>query len=161
MKTINSAGIAASTDPAGVDVPKLTGAWLNMWNGDVSLIVGSVSTGFLSHAASLMGGPAMDTPGREALGLWITGIHSILPDLRFTVEIGPISEADFVVLRWKAQGTYNGKFPGASQQATGTTVTFYGTDTLRITEGLITEYWANADSLWFLQQLGVTAVPPL
>jgi hypothetical protein len=33
------------------------------------------------------------------------------------------------------------------------------TDTLRIADGMLAEYWANADSLLFFQQLGVRAVP--
>jgi predicted ester cyclase len=35
------------------------------------------------------------------------------------------------------------------------------TDTLRIADGRLAEYWANADSLALMQQLGVTQVPPL
>jgi len=37
-------------------------------------------------------------------------------------------------------------------------VTFTGTDTLRIADGKLAEYWANADSLLFFQQLGVREV---
>jgi hypothetical protein len=40
-------------------------------------------------------------------------------------------------------------------------ITFYGTDTLRVEDGKLIEYWLSADSLWFNQQLGVTRVPPL
>jgi hypothetical protein len=40
-------------------------------------------------------------------------------------------------------------------------MTFYGTDTLRVEDGKLIEYWANADSLWLIQQLGVSQVPPL
>jgi hypothetical protein len=62
-------------------------------------------------------------------------------------------------LRWKAQGTYQGGFPGAPSEAVGREVTFTGTDTLRIADGKLAEYWANADSLLFFQQLGVREVP--
>jgi len=34
-----------------------------------------------------------------------------------------------------------------------------GTDTLRIADGMLAEYWANADSLLFFQQLGIREVP--
>ena len=44
-------------------------------------------------------------------------------------------------------------------EVTDRTVTFTGTDTLRIADGLLAEYWANADSLLFFQQLGVRDVP--
>jgi SnoaL-like polyketide cyclase len=66
-----------------------------------------------------------------------------------------------MVVRWRARGTYRGGFPGASPEAAGREVTFTGTDTLRIADGMLAEYWANADSLLFFQQLGVREVPTL
>jgi hypothetical protein len=63
------------------------------------------------------------------------------------------------VLRWKAQGTYGGGFPGAAAEAVGRVIMFTGTDTLRVVNGMLAEYWANADSLLFFQQLGVKEVP--
>jgi hypothetical protein len=60
---------------------------------------------------------------------------------------------------WKARGTYQGGFPGAPSEAVGQEVSFTGTDTLRIADGKLAEYWANADSLLFFQQLGVREVP--
>ena len=62
-------------------------------------------------------------------------------------------------MRWKAQGTYAGGFPGAAPEAAGRHITFAGTDILRIADDQLAEYWANADSLLFLQQLGVREVP--
>jgi len=64
-----------------------------------------------------------------------------------------------MVVRWKARGTYGGGFAGASPDAVGREITFTGTDTLRITDGKLAEYWANADSLLFYQQLGIREVP--
>ena len=64
-----------------------------------------------------------------------------------------------MVVRWKARGTYRGGFPGASPEAVGREIVFTGTDTLRIADGKLAEYWANADSLLFIQQLGVREVP--
>lgn len=49
--------------------------------------------------------------------------------------------------------------PAGRQSATGPGHTFTGTDTLRVKDGHLAEYWANADSLLFLQQLGVETVP--
>ena len=63
------------------------------------------------------------------------------------------------MVRWKAQGTYGGGYPGASDDAIGSVITFTGTDTLRVIDGMLAEYWANADSLLFVQQLGVKEVP--
>jgi hypothetical protein len=52
-----------------------------------------------------------------------------------------------------------GGLPGASPDAVGREITFTGTDTLRIADGKLAEYWANADSLLFFQQLGIREVP--
>ncbi len=62
-------------------------------------------------------------------------------------------------MRWKAHGTYCGGLPGAAPQAAGGEVTFTGTDTLRIAGGKLAGYRANADSVLFIQQLGVRHVP--
>jgi hypothetical protein len=62
-------------------------------------------------------------------------------------------------VRWKAHGTYIGGFPGAAPEAVGREVTFTGTLTLRIAGGILAEYWGDADSLLFIQQLGVREVP--
>ncbi len=112
-----------------------------------------------AHAAPLTGSGSGEIHGRDALNAWVGGIHSVLPDLAFTIEVGPISNKDYLVVRWRAHGTYGGGFPGASGSAVGREVTFTGTDTLRIVNGQIAEYWANADSLLFVQQLGVSKVP--
>ncbi len=54
-----------------------------------------------------------------------------------------------MVVRWKARGTYQGGFPGASPEAVGREVSFTGTDTPRIAGGKLAEYRANTDSLLF------------
>jgi hypothetical protein len=58
-------------------------------------------------------------------------------------------------VRWDANGTYGGGFPGATAEP-GTKVRFTGTDTLRVKRGLITDYWLNADTLLLITQLKVT-----
>ncbi|MGA2758124.1 MAG: ester cyclase, partial [Solirubrobacteraceae bacterium] len=79
--------------------------------------------------------------------------------LDFDIEVGPITDGEYMVVRWKAHGTYAGGFPGTPPEATGKSVTFTGTDILRVADGKLAEYWANADSLLFFQQLGVSEVP--
>lgn len=91
--------------------------------------------------------------GRAALNGWITGIHSLLRDLELTIELGPITTDDFLVVRWRANGVYAGGLPGSSPDAVGKPVTFTGT--LRVVDSMLAEYWANADSLLFCQQLGL------
>jgi predicted ester cyclase len=137
----------------------LAGPWKDLWNGDLSLTGTIIAEDFVAHAAPLTGTGTGQIRGREALNGWVSGIHAILPDLTFDIEVGPITDDEHMVVRWKARGTYRGGFPGASPEAAGRKVTFTGTDTLRIANGKLAEYWANADSLLFFQQLGVREVP--
>jgi SnoaL-like polyketide cyclase len=135
--------------------------WKDLWNGDLSLTEKIIAEDFVAHAAPLTGTGPYQIRGREALNVWISGIHAILPDLAFVIEVGPITDEEHLVVRWKTRGTYRGGFPGASPEAVGREVIFTGTDTLRIVGGQFAEYWANADSLLFYQQLGVREVPAL
>jgi predicted ester cyclase len=133
--------------------------WKDLWNGDLSQTEKIIADDFVAHAAPLTGTGTDQIHGRDALNGWVSGIHSILPDLDFVIEVGPITDDEHLVVRWRAHGTYRGGFPGSPPEAIGRQVTFTGTDTLRIAEGKLAEYWANADSLLFFQQLGVRQVP--
>lgn len=137
----------------------LTGPWRDLWNGDLSVTDTIIAEDFTAHAAPLTGTGPDEIHGRDALNAWVSGIHAILPDLTFTLDVGPITDDEHLVVRWKAQGTYAGGFPGAAPDAVGRKISFTGTDTLRIAGGKLAEYWANANSLLFLQQLGVHEVP--
>ena len=139
----------------------LAGPWKDLWNGDLSLTDKIIAEDLIAYAAPITGTGPDEIRGREALKGWISGIHAVLPDLKFVIEVGPIADDEHLVLRWKARGTYRGGFPGAPAEAIGRTVTFTGTDTLRIAGGMLAEYWANADSLLFFQQLGIQAIPAL
>jgi hypothetical protein len=133
--------------------------WKDLWNGDLSLTDTIIAADFVAHAAPLTGIGSDEVRGREALNGWISGIHAVLADLSFVIQVGPISDQEYLVLRWQACGRYRGGFPGAAPDAAGREVTFTGTDTLRVAGGQLAEYWANADSLLFYQQLGIREVP--
>ena len=133
--------------------------WKDLWNGDLSQTEKIIAADFVAHAAPLTGTGTDQIRGRDALNAWVSGVHAIFPDLAFVIEVGPITDDEHLVVRWKAHGTYRGGFPGAPPEAIGRQVTFTGTDTLRIAAGKLAEYWANADSLLFFQQLGVREVP--
>ena len=133
--------------------------WRLLWNGDLSFTDKIIASDFVAHAAPLTGAGSHEVRGKEGLNTWVSGINAILPDLNFTIELGPIVDGDLLVVRWRARATYGGGFPGTPDEAIGRPVTFTGTDTLRLVDGLIAEYWANADSLLFIQQLGVREVP--
>ena len=133
--------------------------WKDLWNGDLSVTDKIIAEDFVAHAAPLTGAGPDVMRGREALSQWIGGIHAVIPDLTFDIEVGPITDDEHLVVRWKAHGTYAGGFPGAPPEAAGRELTFTGTDILRIADGKLAEYWANADSLLFFQQLGVREIP--
>jgi predicted ester cyclase len=135
--------------------------WKDLWNGHLEVTDQIIAEDFVAHAAPLTGTGGDQIRGRQALNGWVSGIHAILSDLAFVIEVGPIADDAHMVVRWKARGTYQGGFPGASPEAVGREVIFTGTDTLRIADGKLAEYWANADSLLFFQQLGVREVPAL
>ncbi|MEV0297507.1 ester cyclase [Nocardia sp. NPDC050710] len=133
---------------------KIAQAWTDIWNGDLSLVEGTVHPDFVSHAAPLLGGPPADTAGRDKLDIWVGGIRAAVPDLRFTVQVGPLVDEPYLVLRWLGRGTYQSGLPGAAPGPTP--IEFFGTDILKVTDNLISEYWANADSMWVVQQLGIS-----
>jgi predicted ester cyclase len=137
----------------------LADPWKDLWNGDLGIADKIIAEDFVAHAAPITGTGTSEIRGREALKGWISGIHAIAPDLRFVIEVGPITDDEYLVVRWKADGAYRGGFPGAPAEAIGGRLTFTGTDTLRIADGKLAEYWANADSLLFIQQLGIREVP--
>lgn len=118
--------------------------WFDFWNGDLAQAEHIVREDFVWHVAPLTGGPSQDHTGRDALVEWVRGSHEAMPGLRFTVEVGPISQDPFHVVRRLAE---------AGQ------ISFHGTDVLRVEDGRIAEYWLNADGLWAAQQLGIMPRP--
>jgi len=91
--------------------------WKELWNGDLTVTDKIIAEDFVAHAAPLTGTGSDLIRGREALNGWVSGIHAILPDLAFEIEVGPIADDDHMVVRWKPRGTYGGGFPGASPDA--------------------------------------------
>jgi predicted ester cyclase len=84
----------------------------------------------------------------------VTQLRSLMSDLVFRVEVGPIIDGEYVVVRWVAGGNYGGGVPGAGAPV-GTAVTFRGTDILRVADDKVVEYWLNADTLDLMTQLQV------
>ena len=81
-------------------------------------------------------------------------MHTVMTGLNFRIEVGPITNADYLVVRWRARGTYCGGLPAAPSAAIGRDVNFTGTDILRVTDGRVAEYWVNSDTLVLMEQLG-------
>ena len=127
-------------------------AWLRLWNGDYTQAEAIISPDFTVHAALLDGGDGSTVRGADGLVAWISQTRAAFPDLHFSLQIDPLIAGHHASVRWTATGTYAGGFPGAKAQP-GTTVTFTGTDTLRIKDGKFVEYWLNSDTLQLLTQL--------
>lgn len=134
----------------------LINSWLDLWNGNYAMAEKIIAAEFRMHAAMLDGGDgsAVNTPA--ALAEWIAMTRTAIPDLVFTIEVGPLVDGDHIALRWRAVGTYAGGMPGASAPA-GTPIDFTGTDLLRTEHDRLAEYWLNSDTLQLVTQLQVTA----
>ena len=128
--------------------------WLNLWNGDLEIADDIIAEANRVHAAMFDGGDGSAVGGVSGMKSLVAQMRSLMSDLTFSVEVGPLVDADHVVVRWVATGHYGGGVPGAGAPV-GTEVTFHGTDILRINGQQIVEYWLNADTLDLMTQLQV------
>jgi len=145
---------ATSTSPLNSETTsdRLVPAWIGLWNGDLEAASSVLADNLKLHVARVDG--ATDDTGANALTSWITVMRTVIPDIRFDIEIGPFVDGDVVVLRWIASGHYAAGFPGATSPS-GTPVRFTGTDILRVAHARVAEYWVHADMHVLLAQLGV------
>jgi predicted ester cyclase len=127
-----------------------------LWNGDQLAAEALIAPAFRLHAALMDGGDGSAVDSPQALVSWIAQIRAIVPDLTFSIQVGPIVDADRIALRWRAEGSYAGGLPGAGAPS-GTKVDFTGTDLLRAADGRLAEYWLNSDTLLLLTQLQAIA----
>ena len=130
--------------------------WVAMWNGEYAIAEEIISADNRVHAAMFDGGDGSAVGGVSGMVDLVTQMRSLMSDLVFSVEVGPIVDGDHVVVRWVATGHYGGGLPGAGAPA-GTAVTFRGTDILRVVDAKVVEYWLNADTLDLMTQLQVGA----
>ena len=154
-KTIAPLRAAASAAAAH---QTLVAQWVTFWNGDLDLAKSIIAADFALHATLLDGRPDTAISGPAGLASWVAQSHALFSDLRFTLQVGPIMDGDFAVIRWVAVGRYRGGIPGA-HAAVGTPLRFTGTDILRIEDGKVKDYWLNADTGDLLMQLKVGATP--
>ncbi|MFB2580523.1 ester cyclase [Herbiconiux sp. P15] len=130
--------------------------WIALWNGDIPVADQIISDDNRVHAAMFDGGDGSAAGGVSGMEDLVTQMRSLMSDLVFSVEVGPLVDGDHVVVRWVATGHYGGGVPGAGA-AVGTEVTFHGTDILRVENDKVVEYWLNADTLDLMTQLQVGA----
>jgi predicted ester cyclase len=149
--TRDTGNIAA---PSRAAMQALFEDWVRLWSGNYTGTDQFISADFRLHAALLDGSADTSIHGVAGITRWVQQSRGAFPDLKFTVQVGPLIDGDHLVLRWIANGTYGGGFPGATA-APGTAVTFAGTDILRVEHGKLAEYWVNSDTLLLVSQLGV------
>lgn len=145
--------------PVGSDrvaAAQLVESWVALWNGDGALAERIISESIRVHAATFDGGDGSAVTGVSGMKDLVGQMRSLMSDLVFSVDVGPIVDGNHVVVRWVASGHYGGGVPGAGAPV-GTEVTFHGTDILRVDNHRVVEYWLNADTLDLMTQLQVGA----
>lgn len=119
--------------------------------GDLS-VIDEIAAGDIVHHA----GTFPDGNGPEAVKQVLGALLSGFPDVQHTVE-AIVTDGDFVVTRWIAEGSHAGEFQG--YEATGKRVTWTGINIFRIECGKIGEEWSEIDGLGRLAQLAADATP--
>ncbi|MES2041031.1 MAG: nuclear transport factor 2 family protein [Pseudomonadota bacterium] len=136
----------------------LTKQWISLWNGDLDQAKSIITPDFALHATLLDGRPDTAISGPAGLAAWVAQSHALFKNLRFTVQVGPIVDGNFAVLRWEATGNYAGGIPSTGA-VVGTPLKFTGTDILRIEGGKVKDYWLHADTGSLLTQLKFGQAP--
>ena len=118
-----------------------------VWNkGNYAAIDGLVGPNWTMHDANT---PPMP-PGPESMKMMAAGYKGAFPDMTTTVE-QLLADGDYVVARWRCDGTHNGDLMGLAP--TGKKVTFRGTETHRVADGKIQETWINWDLADMMKQV--------
>lgn len=146
----------STTGSARDGATTLVAQWIALWNGEYALAEQIISPDNRVHAAMFDGGDGSAVSGVSGMVDLVTQMRSLMSDLTFSVEVGPLVDGDHVVVRWVATGHYGGGIPGAGAPV-GTAVTFRGTDILRVVDAQVVEYWLNADTMDLMTQLQVGA----
>jgi hypothetical protein len=103
--------------------------WINeLWAGK-PVAAELVSDDFVGHW------PTRDMHGPYELQAIVDETHTMLSDLTFTIEIGPLVDGDLVAGRWIGTGaTADGP------------ARFTGNDILRLADGRFIEYWTGTSA---------------
>ena len=114
--------------------------------GKLELIDELCVDGYVDHD------PILGDHGRESVKDTVAGYREAFPDLTFTVE-DAFGADDKVVVRWKAEGTFENEFMG--QQPTGQKgEPVYGIGIDRFENGKVAESWTQWDTLRFMRNIG-------
>ena len=129
--------------------------WINAWNKDLSYLDNIVDDHCVVHQARTDGKDSKIIRGPEALMEIIKSGKYYFNDSKMTLEIGPISDGNYVSARWTFTGKYNGKMNDATAEE-GDEVSFSGTDIFHIEKEKIKDYWVSSDVVDFMKQIGLS-----
>jgi predicted ester cyclase len=107
---------------------------------------------FRDHGETMFG----ESTGRDVLQKSVEGVHTILADLRVSVE-QLIAENELVAARGTMRCRQVGPFLGVPP--TGRELVWKGLAIFRVVNGKIVERWFNSDSITIFRGLGI-APPP-
>ena len=114
--------------------------------GKLELIDELCVDGYVDHD------PMLGDRGRDSVKDTVAGYREAFPDLTFTVE-DAFGADDRVVVRWKAEGTFENGFMG--QQPTGEDGRPRLWDRDRpFEDGKVAESWSQWDTLRFMRNIG-------
>ena len=94
----------------------------------------------------------VDVRGPEGLKEFVAPFITALPDFQHIVE-DLLADGEKVIARYTVRATHKGEFRGCAP--TGKQVTWTSIGIYRIADGKFQEWWAEADFLGLMQQLGV------
>lgn len=94
--------------------------------------------------------------GLEGARLWFHAAFGAFPDCHIDAK-DMIAEGDRVATRFEFTGTHQGEFMGIP--ATGNEISISGMAIARIADGMLAEWWENADIMGLMQQLGAIPEP--
>jgi len=114
--------------------------------GDFSVFDQIVAQDYNDHLAG-------QSPGRDNLKRYFTGLRSAFPNLELPIT-AMVAEGDHVAVLNAVRGTHRGDFAGL--KATGNQVDAMAFQLYRIANGQLAEHWEVADFSKIMQQLRST-----
>ncbi|WP_240632199.1 ester cyclase [Cryobacterium sp. LW097] len=89
----------------------LVADWVAMWNGDEAIAEEIISDDNRVHAAMFDGGDSA-VGGVSGMKDLVVQMGTLMSDLVFSIDVGPLVDGDHVVVRGVATGHYGGGMPG-------------------------------------------------
>ena len=111
--------------------------------GDLRVFDQIVAQDYNDHLAG-------QSPGRETLKRYFTGLRSAFPDLRLPI-MAMVAEGDNVAVLNSVRGTHKGDFVGL--KASGKPVDAMAFQLYRLENGRLAEHWEVADLATIMRQL--------